>query len=384
MAGERTGAALKNYRDRYRKLGREGRGKLLDEFCAMTNYGRKYAIFLLNKVEEEPRQKALRGPTYSAAALRVVGRIWEAAGYPSGERLVAMLPQWLPWARRQMPELTPEVEAQVLRISARQIDRRLKDRKREKKRRLYSHTKPGTLLRHTIEIRTEHWDVQEPGHVEIDLVAHCGPSASGAFLYSLNLTDIHTGWCETRAIMGKGETGVVAALDEMRRALPFALKSIDSDNGSEFINYHLQRWCKKQGIRQTRSRPYKKNDNAHIEQKNWTHVRKILGWDRYDTPEQQAAINALYAGPVSIMMNHFQASAKLLSKHREGAKLSRRYSPCITPLNRLLQSQPVQTPALSKAQSTCEKTDPFLLDQQIRTALKAITLSTRKAKPSAA
>lgn len=384
MAGERTEAALKKYRNRYRKLGRAGRGKLLDEFCAMRNYGRKYAILLLNKVEEEPRPRRGRGPTYGAASLRVVTRIWEAAGYPSGERLVAMLPQWLPWARRRMPGLTAELEAQALGISARQIDRRLKDRKLQKKRRLYSHTKPGTLLRHTIEIRTEHWDVKEPGHVEIDLVAHCGPCASGTFVYSLNLTDIHTGWCETRAIMGKGEAGVVAALDEMRRALPFALKSIDSDNGSEFINHHLARYCKKHGIKQTRSRPYKKNDNAHIEQKNWTHVRKILGWDRYDTPEQLAAINALYAGPISIMMNHFQASAKLVSKHRTGAKVTRRYSKCITPLNRLLDSQPVQTPALSRALATCEKTDPFNLDSQIKTALKAIINTTRKTKHSAA
>lgn len=148
---------------------------------------------------------------------------------------------------------------------------------------------------------------------------------SGEFIYSLNLTDIFSGWDEPFALMGKGERGVVMALDHMRRILPFALKAIDSDNGSEFINYHLYRYCAEHGIQFTRGRPYKKDDNAHIEQKNWTHVRKLLGWERYDTPEALAAINALYRGPWRTMMNLFQPCVKLREKVRVGSRLIRRY-----------------------------------------------------------
>jgi transposase InsO family protein len=383
MAGERTREALVKYRKRYEQAGRMERGKLLDEFCALTGYHRKYAISLLRAPEraEAPRR---RGCTYSRVALRVVERIWEAAGHPWSERLVAMLPEWIVWARARMPELTAQVEAQVLSISARQIDRRLKEKKLQKKRGIYGHTKPGTLLRHTIPIRTEHWEVNEPGHVEIDLVSHCGPSASGEFVYSLNLTDIHTGWCETRAILGKNEQAVVSALDQIRRALPFALRSIDSDNGSEFINHHLVRYCKRHGLAFTRSRPYKKNDNAHIEQKNWTHVRAILGWQRFDTIEQRDAINALYAGPLGAMMNLFQARTKLLNKTRTGAKVSRKYGPCITPLNRLLQSNPQKTPVLTRTLALYERTNPFDLDQQIKAAIKEITHEKNHTKKHAA
>ncbi len=275
------------YRKRYGKADRAGRSQLLDEFCAQTHYHRKYAIALLGRPADSPDPGCVvrrRGVTYSKASIRVLERIWKTAGYPWSVRLKAMLPQWLPWAREHVRGVTPAVEAQLLRMSPRQMDRRLKEKKRRLKRRLYGRTKPGTLLKHHIPIKTDQWDVTEPGFCEIDLVSHSGPNASGEFIHSFNLTDIHTGWCETRAIMGKGEAGVVAALEDMRKSLPFTLKAIDSDNGSEFINYHLYRYCQKHGIQFTRGRPYKKDDNAHIEQKNWTHVRKLWGWDRYDTP----------------------------------------------------------------------------------------------------
>ena len=216
------------------------------------------------------------------------------------------------------------------------MDRRLQDKKRRLKGRIYGRTKPGSLLKHHIAIKTDNWDVHEPGYCEIDLVSHSGPHASGTFLYSLNVTDIHTGWCETRAIMGKCETEVVDALESIRQALPFELKGIDSDNGSEFINYHLLRYCDKHHIQFTRSRPYKKNDNAYIEQKNWTHVRKLVGWDRYDTPAQHKAIQALYTGCWGTMMNLYQPCVKLKEKVRIGARVTRRYDPPQTPLDRLV------------------------------------------------
>jgi len=376
MGGERLSKALRSYRERYGAANREERSRLLDAFCEATGYHRKYAIGLLRKPVDTPVLVARRsrGPSYSPAAVRVLERIWEAADYPWSVRLKALLPLWLPWARRHLRGCTPEVEAQLMRMSARQMDRRLSEKKRRLKRRLYGRTKPGTLLKHQIPVKTEHWDVTEPGHCEIDLVSHSGPHAAGEFIYSLNVTDVHTGWCETRAIMGKGEAGVVRALEEIRRALPFPLKAIDSDNGSEFINYHLVRYCKKRRITMTRGRPYQKDDNAHIEQKNWTHVRRVFGWERYDTPAQKDAMNALYSGPLSAMMNLFQPCVKLIAKQRAGSRLHRTYDEAKTPLDRLLagyEQAPLPLP-LKRRLAQRDTTDPFTLAQAIERYLDAL------------
>ena len=385
MAGERVLDGLKMYRKRYKKADKARRSRLLDEFCKQTRYHRKYAIALLRKPVDSPAPGSTprrRGPTYSAATLRVLAQIWKAAGYPWSARLKALLPQWLPWARDHIRGLTPTVERELLKMSARQMDRRLQDKKRRLKGRIYGRTKPGTLLKHHIPIKTQNWDVNEPGYCEIDLVSHSGPHASGEFIYSLNLTDIHTGWCETRAIMGKGERGVVDALEDIRQALPFELKGIDSDNGSEFINYHLLRYCEKHRIQFTRSRPYKKDDNAHIEQKNWTHVRKLLGWDRYDTPAQLNAIQALYSGCWRAMMNLYQPCVKLKEKVRVGSRITRRYDPAQTPLDRLVafytnQALPKAVRALLEER---KHTDPFMLSKGVDKALGALTRSPPQGK----
>jgi hypothetical protein len=385
MAGERLTKALREYRKRYHAAGRQERSKLLDEFCRLTDYHRKYAIVLLLRPVEEgtPKSTPRRGPTYSAAAVRVLEGIWKAADYPWSVRLKALLALWLPWARKHLGGCTREVEAQLLRMSARQMDRRLAQKKRKLKRRIYGRTKPGSLLKHHIPIKTDNWDVNEAGFCEIDLVSHSGPCASGDFLHSLNVTDIHTGWCETRAIKGKGEAGVVIALDDIRKSLPFRLKAIDSDNGSEFINYHLCRYCEKHDIQFTRGRPYKKNDNAHIEQKNWTHVRRVLGWDRYDTREELDAMNALYRGELRVMMNLFQPCVKLVRKERVGTKVRRYYDEAKTPIDRLLDARPT-TPALTKLLGQRNTTDPFTLSQRIEEQLKRLEVKRRHHKKAAA
>lgn len=383
MAGERLESALRKFRARYAGATRGERSKVLDEFCRLSNYHRKYAIALLRRpADEEPAKARRRGPTYTAEAVRVLERLWDVAGYPWSVRLKGMLPLWLPWARKHVRGCNEVIEAQLLRMSARQMDRRLAEKKRKLKRRIYGRTKPGTLLKHQIPIKTDHWDVNEPGYCEIDLVSHSGPSAAGEFIYTLNLTDIHTQWDESYAIMGKGEAGVVNALDEIRQYLPFALKAIDSDNGSEFINYHLVRYCDERAIQFTRGRPYKKNDNAHIEQKNWTHVRRIIGWDRLDTPELLDALNALYRGPLRLMMNFYQPCVKLLGKERVGAKLRRRYDTPKTPLDRLLEATG-PTPALAKLLNQRQSLDPFALAMEIERQLKHIQ-TLRRAKTSAA
>jgi hypothetical protein len=376
---------MANYRKRYKKADRVGRAELLNEFCTQTGYHRKYAIALLGRPADEapPSPGRRRGVSYSVESIRVLRRIWESSGYPWSVRLKALLPQWLPWARRHIQGVSVEIEEQLLAMSPRQMDRRLAEHKFQLKRRLYGHTKPGTLLKSQIPIRTDNWDVHTPGFLEIDLVVHCGPSASGEFICSLNATDIHTQWTETRAIMGKGEAGVVCALEEIRQRLPFALKAIDSDNGSEFINHHLKRWCKKLGVAFTRSRPYKKDDNAHIEQKNWTHVRKIMGWDRYDTPEQCAAMNALYREDLYHMMNFFQPCVKLLTKIRVGSRVRRYYETPQTPLDRLAAcyAEGHVPLVVQKLLAERENLDPFTLSSRIDVSLRRLARMTAKRGP---
>src|SRR5579863_8784442 len=297
---------------RYRKAGRAEKQGILDEFCANCSYHRKHAIRVLNRplpaAKPAPRRRP-RGRTYSSATLAVLKSVWEAADYPWSVVVEALLPEWMPWIRRRF-RLRAGTEQQLLRISPRSIDYRLGGEKRKLRRRLYGRTKPGTLLKHHIPLKTDHWDVQVPGFTEIDLVSHSGNSASGDFCYSLNLTDIHTGWTETQAVLGKSQEAVRGALETIRQALPFALRGIDSDNGSEFINQHLCRYCQAQAVQFTRGRPYKKDDNAHIEQKNWTHVRRLLGYLRYDTPGAREAINDLYRHELRRFQNLFLPSVK--------------------------------------------------------------------------
>lgn len=360
---------------RYCDAGREQRSGILDEFCATTGYHRKYAIALLNRPVEDvsrPARPRRRSPTYSEQTIEVLAQIWEAAGYPWSSRLKALLPLWLPWAKKHIKKLDAEVEQQLGRISPRQIDRRLKDRKVALGRRIYGRTKPGTLLKHHIPIKTDNWDVAAPGFAEIDLVSHSGNNASGEFIHSLNLTDIHTTWVETKAVMGKGQQGIVDAIGEMQESMPFVLCGIDSDNGSEFINHHLYKYCQDQHIQFTRGRPYKKDDNAHIEQKNWTHVRKLLGWDRYDSAKALKAINDLYRNEMRLMMNLFQPSVKLASKTRIGSRIVRRYDEPQTPLDRLKASGNVNSQKFAGLLTLQQQTDPFELSRIIERKLQRI------------
>ncbi len=348
--------------DRYRRSSAEVKGKILDEFCRVCDCHRKHAIRLLNgpRPEAHPRPRRPRGPSYGRAVIQALVVLWEAAGYPWSVRLKAMLPLWLPWLRTRLT-LTPKLERQLQAISPRQIDRRLQSRKRVLRRRLYGRTKPGTLLKHHIPIKTDHWDVTTPGFTEIDLVSHSGDCAEGEFAHSFNLTDIHTTWTETRAVLGKGESGILAGLEEMRQALPFTLRGIDSDNGSEFLNHHVVRYCRAGQIQFTRGRPYKKDDNAHIEQKNWTHVRKLIGWDRYDSPAAVGLLNDLYRHELRRMMNLFQPSVKLRRKERVGSRLKRIYDRPQTPLDRLRACRGADRTKVNELLRLRATTDPFEL-----------------------
>jgi hypothetical protein len=374
MSGKTRWDYLKAIYVRYQKVSKPFRARILDEFCQVCDYNRKYAIRLLNgRAPQKPKTIVRKGrrSVYSAKVISALSVIWEAAGYPCSVRLKALLPLWLPWAIKRMA-LTAPVQKQLLKISPSTIDRRLKGKRGQLKKHLYGRTKPGTLLKHHIPIKTDNWDVKTPGFTEIDLVSHSGNSASGEFLHSLNVTDIHTTWVESRAVMGKSQIGVLGAMQDIERALPFKLLGIDSDNGSEFINYHLKTFCDQKGIQLTRGRPYKKDDNAHIEQKNYTHVRKILGYLRYDSQGVQQAINELYQNDLRILQNLFLPAMKLMKKTRVGSKLKRSYDQPQTPLERVLrcpQADPAKTGQLKRLR---DQTDPFELAKHIEQKLERI------------
>lgn len=368
---------------RYQCADRLTRSALLDEVTRVCGYHRKYAIGLLSHPtapRPSVRRVARRRPTYGEPVIRLLAEIWAASGYLCGLRLKAALPQWLPWLQRRTA-VPPELAAQLQRISPRQIDRRLRARKQRVKRRLYGTTRPGALLKHQIPIKTDHWDVTTPGYLEIDLVSHSGASAAGEFLHTLDCVDMQTTWVERQAVRGKSRQGIVQALTTLEAQMPFALRGVDSDNGSEFINDHLLAWCQTrpagQAVQFTRSRPYKKDDNAHIEQKNWTHVRKLVGWERYETPAALTALNALYVD-LRLLQNLFQPSMKLVRKVRVGSRLLRRYDTPQTPFERVQACPEADREQVAALTRLLETTDPFALSQRIDRHLEHLwTLATR-------
>jgi hypothetical protein len=374
---------------RYRKVSKTTKSLILNELCSVTGYHRKYAIAQLNRLEDteprRPRVRRSRQRTYGPDVLAVIEKVWEESGYPWSIRLKGILHLWQPWIRKRYA-LTKNQEAQILNIGARTIDRHLAAKKRDLKKRLYGRTKPGTLLRHQIPIRCESWEEVAPGHLELDTVSHSGENASGTFAYTLSLTDIASTWVETRAVLGKGEEGILEAFRQIKAGLPFVVLSIDSDNGGEFINSRLYNYCRSEGLGFTRSRPYKKDDNAHIEQKNWTHVRKIIGWDRYDTPEAVRAMNDIYVQELRLYMNLFQPSVKLKERVRKGSRKTKRYEPALTALDRLLSLPGIDRKKLETLVRLRCELDPFVLGRTIRRKLDrlwALRSTGRKATPRA-
>jgi hypothetical protein len=374
---------LARMRERYQGSPKAKRGALLDEVVAVTGYHRKAAVRLLNRATPARPRGPRRGRPvrYGPGVVRALRAIWEAAGYPWSVRLRALIPTWLPWLQ-QRQRVSAQDATWLAKMSARQMDRVLAPVKRTLKKRQYGGTKPGTLLKHHIPIKTDRWDVQVPGFTEVDLVTHSGERADGEFAYTLNLTDIHTTWVESGAVLGKGQVRVCTQLDALRRQLPFALAGIDSDNGTEFINAHLVRYCATQQIQFTRGRPYKKDDNAHIEQKNWTHVRKLFGYVRYDTAEAVAAMNAVYAD-LRLLQNLFLPTVKLVRKERVGAKVRRVYDTPQTPLARVRAcptAHRIKVAALVRLQRAL---DPFDLRARIDAGLERVFALARSARPAA-
>jgi hypothetical protein len=363
---------MKTVYPRYHQANRIEKKRILDEFCKTYGCHRKHAIRLLNgpiPSEHRPRRRGLR--TYSNEVLAILQDIWEAAGYPWSARLKALLPVWLPWIKKRF-RLTPVQEKQLLFISPAQMDRRLAHVKHRLRKRIYGKTKSGTLLKHHIPIKTDCWDVKRPGFLEIDLVSHSGNSSSGEYAYTLDATDIHTGWTEVVTLLGKSQEAVRDAMKLLEEAFPFPIRGLDSDNGSEFINDHLWRWSQDRKIQFTRGRPYKKDDNAHIEQKNWTHIRKLYGYVRYDTQDVVDAMNDLNRNELRLFQNLFLPSTKLKRKVRIGSKLTRRYHAPQMPWTRVLASRDRDRRKVAALQTLLTNLNPFDLGKTVDHKLAAI------------
>jgi hypothetical protein len=363
---------LKAWRPRYLKASKAEKGRILDEFVAATGYHRKYAIHVLKN--GSPPCRARRRGTQSPDTRDVVAalvQVWEASGYLCSKRLHPFMGELLDSLERHH-ELVfePGIKALLCQMSPATLDRKLQRARAQRGRqRGLSTTKPGTLLKAAIPIRTfADWNEQQPGFVEVDLVAHCGDTTAGTYLNTLCLVDIGTHWCDLAALPNKGQAATFAALKTLRQQLPFALLGRDSDNGSEFINAQLLRSCQTEQITFTRSRPYRKNDQAHVEQKNWSAVRRVIGYDRYESPQAQAWLTAIYAD-LRLFINFFQPTMKLLEKSRQGSKVHKRYAPAQTPYQRVIASPHIADENQAALRQLYLSLNPLALQRQIEAHL---------------
>lgn len=362
---------LHNFKSQYRSADKTEKSQLLDQFCQTTRMHRKSAIRLLNK-KTNPHQckKPGRRPAYTSdELLNVLRQIGLSSDQICPQRLKAILPEWLPFFEKHYGNVSEQTKAQLDSISSATISRLLKPYRAHRK---LCTTKPGSLLKTQIPIKTNQWDESLPGFMEADTVAHCGETLSGNFMWSLTMTDIATGWTENSAIWNKGSLGVIQAIKAIQTNLPFTLKGFDCDNGSEFLNYHLIRYFAENAIQLTRARPYHKNDNAHVEQKNWTHVRQLLGYHRYDNPRLVTLVNLLYHKEISYFNNHFLPTFKLLHKYRNGSRIVKKHSRPETPYHRIIRSPHINPSVKIKLAAFHASLDPFDLQANIQRKLKAV------------
>ena len=363
---------------RYKNASRSERTIILNELCATCGYNRKYAIRLLRGFKRftkpKPRKRGKPAVYQKDDILVPLRRIWLEANLPCSKRLQAILPLWLPGYGQYFGQLSEEVTNALLSISPATIDRLLKPVRIQYKKRGRSTTKPGTLLRNQIPILTNQWNESRPGFLEADTVAHCGESLSGMFAYTIDTVDIATTWTEQRATWGKGETGVLKQIEDIEKTLPFPLLGFDSDNGSEFLNRTLFKHFtkRKHPVQFTRSRAYHKDDNAHVEQKNWTHVRQWLGYQRLDNPLTVPLLNDLYRREWRVFHNFFCPSVKLLDKQRIGSKTIKRYDVPKTPYQRVVESPYIPQKTKDAMTKYLETLNPFLLKKALQEKLKKI------------
>jgi hypothetical protein len=360
--------------ERYQRVGRRFRSKILDEFCQVCGYCRKYAIQLLSRKPMARRKKPGPKRQYDGAVLEPLKALWLLSEQMCSKRLKAALPIWLPFYEQAHGPLDPVVRQKLVGISPAAIDRLLKKIRARYPAKGLSGTRHGpAALKNRIPIRTDNWDIHQPGFLEADTVAHCGNTMAGDFVWSLTLTDIFSQWTENRAVWNKGAAEVQQQVQEVERGLAFPLLGFDVDNGSEFLTWHLWRYFlnRPAPVDLRRSRPYKKNDQAHVEQKNWTHVRQLLGYERIDNPDVLPAINDLYR-TWGLLHNFFSPTLKLESKVRHGSKTKRKYAKPQTPYQRLLDWPHLSPAQKADLQTRFQKLNPLDLKNQLEEQLKAL------------
>lgn len=381
---------------RYRQGSKKVKQQILDEFCETTGYCRGYARFVLRNHgrqvwlrgkrvvvgDARQRQQRLKPKYYDEQVVQALIKLWQLLNYLCGKRLVAIMPELIA-KLEQFGELrlTPLTKQKLLRISAASIDRLLQPERRKQQLRRRAHTKPGTLLKHQIPIRTfAEWDEARPGFAEIDLVAHDGGLALGDYCQTLDLTDICTGWTETEAVPNKAQVWVFEAIQTIRARLPFPLLGLDSDNGSEFVNKELLRYCQKERLTFTRARPYRKNDNCYVEQKNYSVVRQTVGYQRFDTAAELMVLKQMYA-TLRLYTNFFQPTMKLKSKERLGARVKKSYHAPQTPYQRVLACAEVSAADKKRLQRQYRLLNPAALKRELDKQRKELFRLASKKRP---
>jgi hypothetical protein len=379
-------AVMKANATRYRRADKASKGLMLDELCATTGWHRNHARKALTQALKPKivRARKPREPRYGADVIAALAFCWAVLGAPTGKRLAPIMAELVPTLRRfRELMITDEVACALIAMSPATMDRRLAVDRAKMVLRGRSHTKPGSLLKSQIPIRTwAQWDDAVPGFVEIDLVGHEGGNAVGDHCYTLTVTDIATGWTENRSVRNKARRWVIAALEEISMIMPFPIIGVDSDNGSEFINHHLLDWCTKRQITFTRSRPGNSNDGAHVEQKNWAVVRTVVGYHRYDTAAELTLLNKIWMLQ-SLMTNYFYPQQKLISKLRDGAKVIKKYDRATTPHRRAAVHDGVTAEDKIILADAYTELNPAAVQREIQALTdRLLTITTSKANPS--
>jgi hypothetical protein len=375
MSQKTKAEVMERLRRYYVKAGPDYKSELIDQAIELLGYHRKAAIRALNRRPTPVRSAAVvlgRPREYEPERLlKVLKPIWFAAYQPCGSRLRALLPEWLPAYEADHRRLNGDVRQSLLSVSARTLDRLLAPLRTGLRRR--SGTRPGSLLRQSIPIRGP-WNEEGAGWLEVDTVALCGGSLDDRHLWMLDGVDIRTDWTEQRALENRGQHCTLAQLRDLEASLPFALRGLDSDNGGEFINHHVVAWLRERSepVLFTRARAYHKNDNAHVEQRNWTHVRQHFGYERYDNPAVVPLLNALCKGPLGQLHNHFLPTHKLAGKRRKGKRITRLYGAAVTPYERVLHAQEVSAQKKRELKQLHQRLNPFQLTRDIERQKKEI------------
>lgn len=368
--------SLARLHGRYQRAGRRHKTRILDEFCATCDDHRKSALRLLRRPLAAPGSRARPGPkrTYDPVVLvPVLKVIWLASDQLCSKLLKAALPEWLGYYERQHAPLADDVKEKLRAISPAQIDRLLRPARVGQPKKGLGATRPGTLLRHQVPTRGGPADTTCPGTVAVDTVAHCDDTTAGNYVNSLTFTELFSGWTENRAVWNKSSHAILAQLKELEAVVPFKMTSFHSDNGSEFLNWPLHEYLTGRPLKVpwTRSRAYRKNDNAHCEQKNWTHVRQLLGYERFGHPELVPLLNDLYGQEWSQYQNHFRPTFKLAKREKRGGKTVKSYEKKPqTPYQRLLGSEAIPEATKERLRAEHARLNPFALKKSLEAKLK--------------